>query len=325
MPQFSDDLFLGAAQTFMGVSRQQNVATFTGSISTTSGGTLTVTALLNGVQLQVGMFVNGTGVTAGTYITALGTATGGIGTYLVNVSQTASSTTMVGGFEDFFADPSQMELGIGPLGRIYIWDTVPLTANTANVVASQTAAAAGNLSLLTTSTLGGRYIQRADSVNVVQLDVPRGLIVNCATTARAFTISGYDVYGQTMSEVITVSVAGTAVSGKKAFFQISNVAIAGTATTCTVGTTDILGIPVRVTDGGYLTHVGWNNSFALDTGTLVTADQATATTTTGDVRGTFDPTTAADGIKRLVIGIALPGIAVGPNATRLGALGVTQA
>lgn len=322
MPHFSDDLFLGTAPTNMGLSRQQNVATFTASQATT---VLTVTAMLNGVPLQVGMFVNGTSVTAGTYITSFGTGTGGVGTYNVNNSATASSTTMVGGFEDFFADPSQMDLGVGPLGRVYVWDTVPLTLNTANVVASSTATGAQNLSLLTTSTLGGRYIQRADNVNVVQLDVPRALQVNCATTARAFTISGYDVYGQSMSEVITVATAGTAVSGKKAFFQVSNVAIAGSATTCTVGTTDVLGIPVRVTDGGYLTHVGWNDSFAIDSGTLVKADQATATSTTGDVRGTFDPTTAADGIKRLVITIALPGIAVGPNATRLGALGVTQA
>ena len=34
---------------------------------------------------------------------------------------------------------------------------------------------------------------------------------------------------------------------------------------------------------------------------------------------------AGDGIKRLVVGILLPAIAVGPNATRVGALGVTQA
>jgi hypothetical protein len=49
-----------------------------------------------------------------------------------------------------------------------------------------------------------------------------------------------------------------------------------------------------------------------------------ATTTTGDVRGTFLPTTAADGVKRLVMTIALPAIAVGPNATRIGAVGVNQ-
>jgi hypothetical protein len=322
MPQFSDDLFLGTAQTFMGVTRQQNIATFTGSQATT---VLTVTALLNGAPLQVGMFINGTSVTAGTFITSFGTGTGGTGTYNVNNSATATSTTMVGGFEDFLADPSQMDLGVGPLGRVYIWDTVPVVLNTANVVASSTAAAAQNLSLLTTSTLGGRYVQRADNTNVVQLDVPRALQVNCSTTARAFTITGYDVYGQLMSEVITVASAGTAVSGKKAFFQISNVAIAGSATACTVGTTDILGCPLRVTDFGYIVHIGYNNTLADAAGTFVNADQATATTTTGDVRGTYTPASATDGIKRLVMTLAVTGLACGPTSTRLGAIGVNQA
>jgi hypothetical protein len=50
-----------------------------------------------------------------------------------------------------------------------------------------------------------------------------------------------------------------------------------------------------------------------------------ATSTTGDVRGTYVPSTATNGVKRLVVVIALPGIAAGPNATRTGALGVTQA
>jgi len=321
MPQFSDDLFLGSAQTNMGLTRQQNIATFTGSQATT---VLTVTALLNGAPLQVGMFINGTSVTAGTFITSFGTGIGGIGTYNVNNSATATSTTMVGGFEDFIADPSQMDLGVGPLGRIYVWDTVPVVLNTANVVASQTAAAAQNLSLLTTSTLGGRYVLRADNTTVVQLDVPRALQVNCSTTARAFTITGYDVYGQLMSEVITVASAGTAVSGKKAFFQVSNVAIAGSATACVVGTTDILGCPIRVTDFGYIVHIGYNNTLADAAGTFVNADQATATTTTGDVRGTYTPASATDGIKRLVMTLAVTGLACGPTSTRLGAIGVNQ-
>ena len=84
-------------------------------------------------------------------------------------------------------------------------------------------------------------------------------------------------------------------------------------------------LPVRVTDRGYSVDVGWDNTLAADTGTLTVAATATATTTTGDVRGTFTPSTATDGIKRLVMGILLPAIAVGPNATRIGALGVTQA
>ena len=97
----------------------------------------------------------------------------------------------------------------------------------------------------------------------------------------------------------------------------------------TVGTTDILGLPLRVFDAGYLARIGYNNVVANDTGgnaAFVVADMTTpATTTTGDVRGTYVPSSATNGIKRLVMVIALPSIATGPNATRTGALGVTQA
>lgn len=56
-------------------------------------GTLTVSAVGSGA-LAVGDVVVGSGVTAGTVITAFGTATGGTGTYIVDGTQTASSTTI---------------------------------------------------------------------------------------------------------------------------------------------------------------------------------------------------------------------------------------
>ena len=98
------------------------------------------------------------------------------------------------------------------------------------------------------------------------------------------------------------------------------------STAVTIGTTDIFGLPVRCIDAGYVVKVGWNNALAQDAGTFVAADMTNpATATTGDVRGTYKPSTASDGVKRLVMTIALPAIAVGPNATRQGALGVNQA
>jgi hypothetical protein len=113
----------------------------------------------------------------------------------------------------------------------------------------------------------------------------------------------------------------------KAFYQISSVAVAGggTTTACTVGTTDVLGCPVRFINKGYISHIGWANTLGEDAAAAVVADTATATATSGDVRGTIDPSSACDGINRLVVSILLPAIAVGPNATRQGALGVTQA
>jgi hypothetical protein len=320
MPQYSDDLFLGPAQTYMGTGIRPYTTTFTGSMSTT---TLNVTALLQGAPIVVGMYVDGSSVTDGTYITAYGTGTGGTGTYTINQSVTASSTTMTAHGNIAFDDPSPMDLGIGPVGRIYVWDVIPQAAVTNNIAASQAPAAAGSLTL--TAGTSAKSVTRTDGTTVIQLDLPRAIKVNCSTTARAFTVSGYDYYGQSMSEVITVATAGTAVTGKKAFFQVSGVTIAGSATAAVVGTSDVLGLPVRVFNVAYIASVKSNSTLAQDTGTFVAADTATATTTTGDVRGTYTPATASDGQVRTVMGILLPGIAVGPNATRVGALGVTQA
>jgi hypothetical protein len=320
MPQFSDDLFLGPAQTYVGTGIRPYTTTFAGSMS---GTTLTVTALLQGAPIVVGMYVDGSSVTDGTYITAFGTGNGGAGTYTINQSVTASSTTMTAHTNIQFDNPAPMDLGIGPVGRIYVWDVVPQAAITNNIAASQTAAAAGAVTL--TAGTSAKSVVRNDGTTVIQLDLPRAIKVNCSTTARAFTVSGYDYYGQPMSEVITVSVAGTAVTGKKAFYQVSGATIAGSATAVVIGTSDKLGLPVRVFNVAYIASVKSNDTLAQDAGTFVAADTATATTTTGDVRGTYVPATASDGIVRTVMGILLPGIAVGPNATRTGALGVTQA
>jgi hypothetical protein len=320
MPQYSDDLFLGPAITYMGLSSTPNTSIFTGSMS---GTTLTVTALLSGDPLQVGQYIDGTSVTNGTYITAFDSGTGGAGTYTINQSVSASSTTMYANGNALLSDPSNMDVGVGPLGRIYVWDVIPQAAVTNNVAASQTAAGAGAVTL--TAGTSVRAVVNSAGQTVYQLDCPRALKVNCSTTARAFTITGYDYYGQTMTETITVSVAGTAVTGKKAFYQVLSATIAGSATAVVIGTSDVLGIPVRVTNVAYVASVKSNNTLAQDTGTFVAADTATATATTGDVRGTYTPATASDGIVRTVMGILLPAIAVGPNATRVGALGVTQA
>jgi hypothetical protein len=308
----------------MGTGIRPYTTTATGGTGGVSSSTLTITALNQGAPINVGMYVDGTSVTDGTYITAFGTGTGGTGTYTLNQAINIANTTALSFHGNIqFDDPSPMDLGIGPLGRIYVWDVIPQTASTANIAASQTASGAGAVTL--TAGTSVKSIIRADGTTVIQLDLPRAVKVNCSTTARAFTVSGYDYYGQPMSETITVSVAGTAVTGKKAFFQVVSATIAGSATAVVIGTSDVLGLPVRVFNVAFIASVKSNNTLAQDAGTFVAADTATATTTTGDVRGTYTPATASDGIVRTVMGILLPGIAVGPNATRVGALGVTQA
>lgn len=326
MPQFSDDLFLGPAQTYMGTGRQVATSTFTGSMSST---TLTVTAMLSGDPIQVGMYVDGGSVTNGTYITAFGTGSGGTGTYTISQSVSQSSTTLYGNLSGAsFGDPAPMSLGVGPLGRIYVFDVIPQAKGTTNVSAAASYAAAAYATLAAGA--GVKAVVNSAGSTVYQLDTPRAVSITIGSgtiTDTNVTVSGYDYYGQAMSEVIaTGTTQSTTVTGTKAFYQVSSVYVGGDCGgTVAVGTSDVIGLPVRVTDAAYIARAGYNNTLAENAGTFVAAVTATATTTTGDVRGTFTPASATDGIKRLVIGILLPGIAVGPNATRTGALGVTQA
>ena len=323
MPQYSDDLFLGPAQTFMGTGLRPYTSTFTGSIAST---TLTVTAMLTGSPIVLGMYIDGSSVTDGTYITAFGTGAGGTGTYTVNQAVTASSTTITGHTNVPLDNPSPMDLGVGPLGRIYVWDIVPQALVASNIAAVQTTSS----TIALTAGTSVKSITTAGGVTVLQLDCPRAVSIVSGTgtlTNRNVTVSGYDYYGQPMSEVIaTGTVQSTTVAGKKAFFQITSATISGAlGATIAIGTTDVLGIPVRVFNVSYVASVKSNSTLAQDAGTFVAADTATATTTTGDVRGTYTPATASNGIVRTTMGILLPAIAVGPNATRVGALGVTQA
>ena len=223
-------------------------------------------------------------------------------------------------------DPSPMSQGVGPLGRIYVWDSVPLAKGNANIAA----ASVWTSSVTLTAGTGVTSTTTAAGTAVLQLDVPRVVTVTTGAgspTTRNVTVSGFDIYGQAMSEVsVTGTVQSTTTAGKKAFHQISTVTISGSpVVTVSVGTGDVFGCPVRFTNRGYLSRVGWDNVLAEDAATVAVGVTTTATTTTGDVRGTVAPSSAADGAKRLVVAVLLTALAAGPNATRTGALGVTQA
>ncbi len=69
--------------------------TATGTSSSISGNTLTVGGTVTG-SFAAGMTLSGTGVTSGTTIVGYGTGTGGAGTYIVNISQTVSATSISG-------------------------------------------------------------------------------------------------------------------------------------------------------------------------------------------------------------------------------------
>lgn len=223
-------------------------------------------------------------------------------------------------------NPSLMTQGVGPLGRVFIWDVVPLTLQTNGLATSQNPGSGASFTL--TAGTGVTLRQRADNTNEYVLDTPRCVTITAAGANTAtYLISGYDQYGQAMSQLIAAPSSST-VATTKAFKTVTSVtnanATAGT-NGLTVGFNDKLGLPLRVTDVGYVTSVKWAATLAADAGTFVAADTTSpATTSTTDVRGCYTPSSAANGSRRLVMTIALPALACGPNATRIGAAGVTQ-
>lgn len=215
--------------------------------------------------------------------------------------------------------------GVGPLGRLYVFDVVPLTLQAAGLAALQQLAAAGNFVL--TAGTGVTTAVLADGTTAYVLDTPRCVTIASTGNFNAviFTVTGYDQYGQKLSATLT-GLNNNTIATTKAFKSVISVAsdtLLGTNTS--VGFNDKLGLPFRATNVAYVASARWNSTLAMDTGTFVAADATSpATAATTDVRGCYTPSSAADGVKRLVMGIYLPALAVGPNATRVGALGVTQ-
>jgi len=81
-----------------GFSLQTQTAVFTGTINNGGAGAgtiLNVTSVTSGT-LKVGMVLTGGSITAGTFISAFTSGTGGIGTYVVSVSQLRTSATYTG-------------------------------------------------------------------------------------------------------------------------------------------------------------------------------------------------------------------------------------
>ena len=238
---------------------------------------------------------------------------------------TAAQYADCGGVATGLVNTGAVSTGVGPTNRLVPYVINPLTLQT-NAYAASQSPGAGAITLragtgITAVTVGG--------ATVYQTDVPRNVTITSGgvDTGITFTVTGYDFYGQAMSEAIT-GASSTIASGKKAFYQVAVVTHTGSvAGTVIVGTGDVFGLPFVCADKTQCIGVQWNNTLAKDAGTLTVADTtATATTTTGDVRGTYAPSTgASDGSKQLVFTQVIKSTQVGSSATRITVLGVTQA
>lgn len=154
----------------------------------------------------------------------------------------------------------------------------PLAASANGVCASQSLTAGVDALINGALASGG----------VATFATPRN-VVAAWTTTSVLTVTGTDQYGET---IVESSASGTSFTGKKAFKTITRVRCSISVTGLTVGNGDVLGLPVRVDANGIQAR---NANGAADAGTFVAADANTATATTGDVRGTYDPAVALNG------------------------------
>jgi len=118
------------------------------------------------------------------------------------------------------------------------------------------------------------------------------------SSLEAWSIAGRDLYGQKVTELVIG--ASVQVNSQKAYKYISSIvpstvngAIGSTA--IIVGTNDVFGFPLRVDHPAYITCWAGPASSAtlvtISTGAHTYAATATATSSTGDVRGTIGTST----------------------------------
>lgn len=226
------------------------------------------------------------------------------------------------------AGPSPMEVGVGPIGRHFCFDVVPAASGTTtgqNQIATSQNLPNGNLTLTAGTGVTARV--RADGTTELVLDCARTVAIYSAAdcSASTLTVYGYDQYGQSMSQALTAPNA-TTVQTTKCFKTITRIASsAAVAQNAVVGLGTGIGLPTRLTDLGYIQSVMYNQTAITVNSTYVKVADTTspATASTTDVRG-YIVVGQTDNAKRLVVNYSLPAIAVGPNATRIGAFGVTQ-
>jgi hypothetical protein len=242
-------------------------------------------------------------------------------------------------------------------GSYIVLDAAPATLNAANIAASQSPGAGAITLTAGAGVTGSTSIVRADTGAVVtgllaidgaagftgfgsnaQFNAwdPATMLSRAVTitsggvdTGITFTVNGYDVYGYPLTATVT-GASGAAATTLKTFKYIASVTHTGSvASTVTVGTADIFGLPLRVTDFFYL-DLFWAGAFITAT-TGFTAGVVTSPSTAllGDVRGKYAVQSAADGTKRLQICISLSPAALATmntttNGYPIGLFGVAQ-
>lgn len=113
----------------------------------------------------------------------------------------------------------------------------PITADADGYFASQDLTSAGVASVSVTAAAAIAAAALAGTA-----DVPRNVVAAWTGTA-VITITGTDEYGNV---VVEKSGSGTSLTGKKAFKTVTGISVSANVTSLTVGTGDVLGLPMYV-------------------------------------------------------------------------------
>lgn len=216
-----------------------------------------------------------------------------------------------------------------PTSPLFVYSCAPAAAANNQIALNQTVSG-GSFTLTAGS---GASLVTIQGVSYVDLGSARTLQLaspSASTAAVAVVINGLEETvlsdgslgaGAAMSESITSPSGAGVTNGRKAFRYIRSATVAGnTVSSVSIGTRDVFGMPLAVLDGGDV-YLAWNGVPITVSSALTLADTTSpATTTTGDVRGTWGPPpSAAQGTRRLYAYI----YARNPD-TYQGVYGVTQ-
>jgi hypothetical protein len=153
------------------------------------------------------------------------------------------------------------------------------------------------------------------SADTVALWNPAAAVGRCLSVATnssentgTLSIAGRDIYGYKMTESISILGSSAAVFTQKAYKYVSNIVLTSTtivSTGITVGVSSIFGLPIVATYSGVDTDIRLIFTSSLvsanSSGAITVASTVTATSTTGDVRGTYGSSTALSATARLQI------------------------
>lgn len=154
----------------------------------------------------------------------------------------------------------------------------------------------------------------------------RAVTITGATsgTGGNFLISGYDVYGYPLTQLLTVGAGAVAATTLKTFKFVTSVVPQFTDThVYSVGTADVFGFPLYNALFSSL-QLRWNNAVVTsNTGYLPGVTTNPATNLTGDVRGTYAVQSASDGTKRFTLSMR-PSVSTMVVNPTFGLFGVNQ-